>query len=140
MITRAGDAVRIANRKVLASDLGRCNYTSPVVKGRIVYFIDKSISTVQLPETAGEQFEGKELWYEDLSGEFFASPIIHDGRIYTVNRSAALCDRSEDRQDSVKNVDLPPRRPHSKPQHLSQRLSRGQAPVRRQRRRRDDVA
>lgn len=88
VITPAGHVVRVADGKVLASDLGHCMYTSPVVQDRVVYFIDRSISAVQLPEKADDQVEGKELWYEDLSGDFFASPIIHAGRIYAVSRSA----------------------------------------------------
>jgi outer membrane protein assembly factor BamB len=88
VITPGGHVVRVADGKLLASDLGHCMYTSPVVQGRMVYFIDRSISAVELPEKAGDQVEGKELWYEDLSGDFFASPIVHGGRIYAVNRSA----------------------------------------------------
>jgi len=82
-ITPAGDAVRIADGKLLASDIGRCTYTSPVVQGRIVYFRGtRSSSAVELPEKAGDQIKARNCGYEDLSGEFFASPVIHDGRIY----------------------------------------------------------
>jgi outer membrane protein assembly factor BamB len=110
VITPGGDAVRLADGKLLASDLGRCTYASPVVQGRIVYFIDKSISAVELPEKAGDQIEGKELWYEDLSGEFYASPIVHDGRVYVVNRSADFCviDAKTGKTRLEKTLELPP--------------------------------
>ena len=126
VITPAGDAVRVADGKLLAADLGRCTYASPVVQGRIVYFLDRSISAVQLPEKAGDQFEGKELWFEDLSGEFFASPIVHGGRIYAVNRSAELLrDRRRDRQDAAQeDARIAARRAQRKPQRLSQPLPR----------------
>lgn len=110
VITPAGDAVRVADGKLLATDLGRCTYASPVVRGRVVYFIDGSVSAVLLPEKAGEQFEGKELWFEDLSGEFYASPIVDGGRIYAVNRSAVLyvIDAATGRTRLKKALDLPP--------------------------------
>jgi outer membrane protein assembly factor BamB len=110
VITPGGDAVRVADGKSLASDLGRCTYTSPLVRDGIVYFVDKSISAVRLPETAGEPFECKELWYEDLSGEFYASPVVHDGRIYAVNRSADLyvIDAGTGKTRLKKSLELPP--------------------------------
>ena len=110
IVTPGGDAVRASDGALLASDLGRCAYSSPLVQGRIVYFIDKSISAVQLPEKAGDQIEGKELWFEDLSGEFYASPVIHDGRIYAVNRSAEffVIDAKTGKTRLQKTLDLPP--------------------------------
>ena len=109
-ITPAGHAVRVADGKTLASELGRCMYTSPVVAGRIVYFNDSSTSAVELPEKAAEQFEGKELFYEDLSGEFFASPVVQDGRIYAVSRDATyfVIDAATGRTILRKTLELPP--------------------------------
>jgi outer membrane protein assembly factor BamB len=110
VVTPSGDAVRVSDGALLASDLGRCAYSSPLVQGNIVYFIDKSISAVRLPEKSADQFEGKELWFEDLSGEFYASPIIHDGRIYAVNRSAEffVIDAKTGKTQLQKTLDLPP--------------------------------
>jgi len=110
VVTPSGDVVRVSDGALLASDLGRCAYSSPLVQGRIVYFVDKSISAVLLPEKAADQIEGKERWYEDLRGEFYASPIIHDVRIYAVNRSAELfvIDAKTGKTRSQKILDLPP--------------------------------
>jgi outer membrane protein assembly factor BamB len=110
VITPDGHAVRLADGRILASDLGHCTYTSPVVQGRVVYFIDTSISAVQLPENAGDQVEGKELWFEDLSGEFFASPIVHGGRIYAVDRAANcyVIDANTGKPILKKTLELPP--------------------------------
>jgi outer membrane protein assembly factor BamB len=45
---------------------------------------------VELPERIGEKLSVKELWTQDLEGEFFASPAIHEGRVYTVNKRGTL--------------------------------------------------
>ncbi len=88
VITPKGHVVRVSDGKTLASDLGTCTYTSPVVQGRNVYFLDGMMSAVQLPETVAEPFESKELWTGDLEGEFFASPLVKDGRIHLVDKAA----------------------------------------------------
>ncbi len=88
VITPKGQIVRVADGKILATGLGPCGYTSPVVTDGTVYFVDRDMSAVKLPETAGEQIEGRELWYEPLDGEFYASALIYDGRIYAVDREA----------------------------------------------------
>lgn len=88
VVTPKGHVVRVADGKTLASDLGTCTYTSPVVQGRNVYFLDGMLSAVQLPETVEEPFECRELWAGDLEGEFFASPLIKDGRIHLVDKAA----------------------------------------------------
>lgn len=86
VITPKGHVVRVADGKLLAADLGNCMYTSPIVQGSVVYFVDGSMTAVQLPEKAGETLECKELWSGDLPGEFFASPLVHGGRLYTVDK------------------------------------------------------
>lgn len=88
VITPKGQVVRVADGKILAADLGNCMYTSPVVQGRIVYFIDGSMTAVELPGKAAEQIECRELWSGDLAGEFFASPLVYGGRLYTVDKAA----------------------------------------------------
>jgi outer membrane protein assembly factor BamB len=88
VVTPKGDVVRVTDGKRLASDLGTCTYTSPVVEGRNVYFLDGMMTAVQLPETIEEQFECKELWAGDLEGEFFASPLVKNGRIHLVDKAA----------------------------------------------------
>jgi outer membrane protein assembly factor BamB len=86
VVTPKGQIVRVVDGKILAADLGNCMYTSPVVQDRVVYFIDGGLSAVQLPEKAGEKLECKELWSMELTGEFFASPLVHRGRIYIADK------------------------------------------------------
>jgi outer membrane protein assembly factor BamB len=88
VVTAKGDVVRVADGETLASDLGNCMYTSPIVQGRDVYFLDGFMTAVRLPQTLAEPFECKELWAGDLEGEFFASPLIKDGRIHLVDKAA----------------------------------------------------
>ena len=88
IVTPRGQIVRVADGKILASGLGLCGYTSPIVQDGVVYFIDREISAVELPAKAGEEIACRERWYEELDGEFFASPLIHEGRVYAVDRAA----------------------------------------------------
>ena len=87
VVTPKGRIVRVADGKTLAADLGNCMYSSPVVQDRVAYFIDGDMSAVELPEKAGERIECKELWSGELTGDFFASPLIHGGRIYTADKA-----------------------------------------------------
>lgn len=88
VVTPKGHVVRVADGKTLATGLGSCGYTSPLVLRGVVYFIDREISALQLPEKAGDKIDCKELWSGELNGEFYASPLVYDGRIYTVDRAA----------------------------------------------------
>ena len=88
VITPKGHVVRVADGKTLASDLGNCTYTSPVVQGRVVYFIESTMTAAQLPEEAAETIECKELWSAELTGDVFASPLVHGERLYTVGKES----------------------------------------------------
>jgi outer membrane protein assembly factor BamB len=88
VITPKGQVVRVADGRILAADLGNCMYTSPVVQDRVAFFLDGSMSAAHLPAQAGDQIVPLELWSGDLSGEFFASPVVHGGRVYTVDKAA----------------------------------------------------
>jgi outer membrane protein assembly factor BamB len=88
VITPKGHVVRVADGKTLASDLGNCTYTSPVVQGRMVYFIEGTMTAVQLPEQAAEIVECKELWSGELTGDVFASPLVHGERLYTLGKES----------------------------------------------------
>ena len=90
-------------------DLGNCMYTSPVVRGRIVYFIDGTMTAVQLPEKAAEQVECKELWSGELAGGFFASPLVHGGRLYTVDKAGRyyVIDSSSGKVILKRKLDFP---------------------------------
>jgi outer membrane protein assembly factor BamB len=109
-ITPKGHLVRVADGKTLADQLGNCGYCSPVLSNGVVYFIDRTMTAVQLPEKAGDRIECRELWCEDLEGDFFASPLIHDGRVYAVDRAANyyVIDARTGKTILKKTLDLPP--------------------------------
>jgi len=110
VVTPKGHVVRLADGKVLAADLGNCMYTSPVVQGRVVYFIGASITAVEFPDKADDPIKGRELWYAELDGEFYASPVVHDGRIYTVDRAANyfVIDAATGKTLLKKTLEMPP--------------------------------
>ncbi len=87
VVTPKGHIVRVSDGKTLAADLGNCMYTSPVVQNRVVYFLDGDMSAVLLPKKAENRIECKELWSGELTGEFFASPLVHRRRVYTVDKA-----------------------------------------------------
>ncbi len=87
-ITPKGQVVRVADGRMLAADLGNCMYPSPVVQDRVAFFLDGAMTAVQLPAQAADPIEARELWSGDLTGEFFASPLVYDGRVYTVDKAA----------------------------------------------------
>jgi len=109
-VTPKGHVVRLADGKVLAADLGNCMYPSPVVQGRTVYFIGSAMTAVELPDKAADQVTVKERWYAELEGDFYASPVVHDGRIYTVDRAANfyVIDAGTGKTVLKKTLPLPP--------------------------------
>lgn len=110
VVTPKGHVVRVSDGAILADSIGNCGYTSPVVDGRVVYFIDATITAVRLPDQAADQIKCKELWNEDLGGDFYASPVIHGGRVYTVDRSANyyVIDAATGKTILKKTLTLPP--------------------------------
>ncbi len=87
VVTPRGHLVRVEDGKTLAADLGECGYTSPVVADGVVYFIDRAMSAVALPPKIDDQLQAKELWFGELDGDFYATPLVEGGRIYAVNRA-----------------------------------------------------
>ena len=110
VVTPQGHIVRVADGKTLATGLGNCGYTSPIVLRGVVYFIDREISAVQLPEKAGDKIDCRELWADELSGEFFASPLVYGGRVYTVDRAADcyVIDAATGKTLLKKTLEMPP--------------------------------
>jgi outer membrane protein assembly factor BamB len=90
-ITPAGDVVRLGDGVLLARGLAKTTYTSPVVHAGVVYFADSPAVAVRLPDQAGDTVVCQRLWEnDDLEGEFFASPVYHDGRLYCVSNEGTL--------------------------------------------------
>ena len=88
LATSDGLLIEASSGKVLLSGIGNVTNNSPVADGDCVYFIDSVSNKVQLvPGKDGP--EVKELWNSSLQGdEFFASPLIDSGFVYTVSNNA----------------------------------------------------
>lgn len=87
VITPRGDFVRASDGKVMGNAKVALEYNTPVVKDGIAYFIQNGGKAVQLPEKLDENMELKTLWTTQPNRDrYYASPVIHDGLIYAVNR------------------------------------------------------
>ena len=90
-ITPNGDCVRVRDGKLLASGLARATYTSPVVHAGRVYFAGPPAVAVRLPDQPGDKLVCEQLWEnDDLDGEFFASPGVHEGLVYCAANEGTL--------------------------------------------------
>jgi outer membrane protein assembly factor BamB len=90
-VTPGGDCVRVSDGKVLAKKLASSKYASPVLAGGVVYFTGPPAVAVKLPEKADDAVKVQKLWdNDDLEGEFFASPVLHDGFLYGVSNAGIL--------------------------------------------------
>ena len=84
--TPAGDIVRVADGRTLASGLAQLPNASPLALDDTLYFVGTETAALQLVANA----KPKELWTASLAGEVFASPVVHDGVLFTVNSAGQL--------------------------------------------------
>jgi len=91
-VTPGGDCVRVSDGKILAKKLASMKYASPIVGDGIVFYASPPTATaVKLPAQTGDTIKVEKLWdNDDLEGEFFASPVLHDGFLYCVSNSGVL--------------------------------------------------
>jgi outer membrane protein assembly factor BamB len=85
-----GAVVRAADGKMLATGIGEAVHTSPVVQNGVAFFADTHSVAVELTLKPDGKLATRELWQADLEGEFFASPVWHDGILYVVSNAGAL--------------------------------------------------
>jgi hypothetical protein len=85
-------------------------YSSPVVREGVAYFIDAAATAIKLSFKPDGKLDKKVLWETDLDGEFFASPVVSDGRIYTCNTVAQydVLDAAKGTTLLSKTLELPP--------------------------------
>lgn len=108
-ITPGGFAVRVSDGKVLASELGTLKYATPLVRDGIVYFVGYDSKALQLPLQVDDKLVAKELWTAELEGDFFSSPVLHEGLLYTVNDAGVLyvLDAKTGKAVGEKELDIP---------------------------------
>lgn len=85
--------VLLANGRILSVEDGRvlCRvaqlaYSSPFVQGGVAYYVGVQATAYRLPEDLSDPFEPEQLWSVPLKGgQFYASSILHAGRLYAVS-------------------------------------------------------
>ncbi len=93
VLTPAGDLVRVADGKVLASKFAFLKYASPLVQDNIAYFIDEdSGKAVKLPEKiVNDAVTTEALWsIKPIKERYYASPILNDGLLYAITQKGDL--------------------------------------------------
>jgi len=90
-VTPSGHIVRLSDGALLARDLATTKYSSPIVAGGVAFFIDGTARAVRLSSGAPDRIETKLVWEQDqLQGEFFASPIVHEKIVYTASNEGTF--------------------------------------------------
>ena len=75
----------------MATKLAGMKYTSPLVADDVVYFADVPAAAYQLTEQADHTIQPKKLWEnDDVEGEFYSSPVCHEGILYCVANEGLL--------------------------------------------------
>ncbi len=96
-LTAMGDVFRVIDGKKLAREIAILEVPSPVIKDGVAYFIGGKAKAVKVGATPSGVVVGskttaedvtptKTLWETDLDGEFYASPIVHDGLVHSVSK------------------------------------------------------
>lgn len=88
LVTPTGHLVAANDGRVLAGGMGTSANTSPVVHAGVVYFCDSETTAWKLPGSL--EAKPSELWLAEIAGEFFASPVLHDGILYCVANEGRL--------------------------------------------------
>jgi outer membrane protein assembly factor BamB len=86
IVTPNGDAVRAADGKTVASDLGIGEHTSPVVRDGVVYLGEAVISALRFDA----KFKATEAWGGTIGNEVIGSPLVHDGLLFTATGKGEL--------------------------------------------------
>ncbi len=89
IVTSEGKVIAAEDGKVLAQDLVKLEYCSPVVVDDVAYFIQAGGKAFRLSGEEGSKPE--ELWKtEPKKDRYYGSPIIHEGLIYAVTRAGDM--------------------------------------------------
>jgi outer membrane protein assembly factor BamB len=85
IVTPGGRILRAGDGKVIATNLPAGVNSSPLVLDGVCYLIEREIAGHRLPEQAKEAGRAAEVFADVLDGECFASPLLHDGLLYTIS-------------------------------------------------------
>ncbi|KKK65280.1 hypothetical protein LCGC14_2975740, partial [marine sediment metagenome] len=91
LFTPSGDAIDVADGKVVARRLSKLEFATPVREYDVVYYVQNGGKALKLPAAMGEKFAAKPLWRAKIdSNRYYGSPVIHEGLIYAVTRAGKL--------------------------------------------------
>jgi outer membrane protein assembly factor BamB len=85
IVTAGGRILRARDGKIMANNLPRGVNSSPLVLDGVSYLIEREIAGHRLPQQANEDGRAAELFSDVLEGESFASPLLHEGLLYTID-------------------------------------------------------
>ena len=85
LVTPSGDVVNSGDGTVLAKDLYRLGYSSPLLHEDVIYAVDKgSTKAIRLIVQDG-QLRHEQLWEQEAArDDRLSSPVYHEGLLYTV--------------------------------------------------------
>ena len=109
LLTPAGELVRISDGHVMARNLARLEFASPIVSEGVAYFVEAGGKAIKLPEKAADSVTPEVLWTAargakkakeaapanaaadpwttpPLNERYYASAILHDGLLYDITR------------------------------------------------------
>ncbi len=78
----SGQVVRVADGKLLATDLGGLKFASPLVQDETLYLIQTGSSALRFSAATPDKWTAKQLWDQELEGTFYASAVYDRGLIY----------------------------------------------------------
>ncbi len=92
MTSKRGDIFRLSDGQRLGENVTSLDYATPVVRDNIVYSIEGQSfarSVTLKPEATAVNVDT--LWQARIKGSrHYASPLLHDGLVYTISREARL--------------------------------------------------
>ncbi|MCX7591075.1 MAG: PQQ-like beta-propeller repeat protein, partial [Kiritimatiellae bacterium] len=87
VVTARGQVVRVADGAVLASDVGRLEYASPLVVDGVAYFIENGGRASRLVATPEGTVQVERIWVTQPKKErYYASPLLYEGLLYTMHQ------------------------------------------------------
>jgi outer membrane protein assembly factor BamB len=90
IVTPSGDIIDSADGKVLVSKLARLQYNTPVWQDGVLYFMQNRGAAYALA-FEGDALKATKKWDCKIKGDrYYASPVIHDGIVYAINKRGHL--------------------------------------------------
>jgi outer membrane protein assembly factor BamB len=88
LLTAKGDVVGVADGQRLATRLTDLTYNSPVVEGRIVYYIQGNSVAYRLPDQLATPLVLEKLWTATLKEDrYYGSPLVYKGYLYAITQN-----------------------------------------------------